>query len=111
MFLFGSRYYQCAKGIFRIRSRRDCEEAVRAIFGRHEVPTRWSTRVFLKAMEETCVPGVLDPWCFQISHQPKEQHVHVMGTEIARRITRMEGDIAAADAAHATRPYRPLHAP
>jgi len=100
VFLFGSRYYQHARGIFRIRSLEDCREAVCGVFERQEAPTRWSTRVYLKAIEEMCVPGILDPWSFQISHLPKEEHARVMGAAIVRELNRMGEEIAKAASLH-----------
>lgn len=75
--LFGFRFYQYARGVFRIRTSQDCAAAVREIFEHHAAPSLVESRLFLKAMEETCIPGVLDPWKLKVTHLPKEEHVKV----------------------------------
>ncbi|MBM3231732.1 hypothetical protein FJZ28_05440 [Candidatus Peregrinibacteria bacterium] len=78
--LFGFRFYQYARGVFQIRTSEDCKKAIREIFDHKVVPSLVESRVFLKAMEETCIYGVLDPWKLKVTHLPKEEHVRV-GTE------------------------------
>ncbi len=77
VFLFGHRFYQYARGVFPIRTAEDCLRAVQEIFERHAVPSLVESRVFLKAMEETCIHGVLDPWKLKVTHMSEEEHVRV----------------------------------
>ncbi|MCF7844233.1 MAG: hypothetical protein K9M03_00195 [Kiritimatiellales bacterium] len=95
VFLFGSRYYQSAKGIFPIRSKRDCEKAVKSIFEQGEKPTLLSSHLFMKAMEETCIPGVLDPWSLQITHKSENEHSQIMGKAIVKEIEKLKEEIQA----------------
>jgi len=60
--MFGHHFYQYAPGVFPIRTSEDCREAMKAIFDRRETPTISSIRVFLKAMEETCVIASITDW-------------------------------------------------
>jgi hypothetical protein len=94
--LFGSRFYQYAKGVFPVKSLQDCKEAIRAIFDRGEAPSVWTTHLYLKAMEETCIRGVLDPWSLQVSQQPEEDHILAMGQAIASKLNDMRKEIAEA---------------
>ncbi|MDD4287210.1 MAG: hypothetical protein PHO20_03920 [Candidatus Peribacteraceae bacterium] len=89
VFLFGSRYFQFARGVFPVRSLQECKEAVHAVFERKEKPTRLSTHLYLKAMEETCLLGVLDPWSLEISHLPEDEHVRVMSEAIVTEVARI----------------------
>ncbi|MFA7682406.1 MAG: hypothetical protein WCX61_05255, partial [Candidatus Peribacteraceae bacterium] len=93
VFLFGSRYYQFAKGIFTIRSKQDCQKAVSAIFGQNEKPTELSSHLYMKAMEDTCIPGVLDPWSLQITHKSEEEHSQIMGKAIIAEIQKLQGEM------------------
>ncbi|MBI1812559.1 hypothetical protein HYR82_02145 [Candidatus Peregrinibacteria bacterium] len=96
VFLFGTRYYENAQGVFPIRSLRDCREAVSAIFERGEAPTPLSTHLYLKAMEETCVRGLLDSWGLKITRMTEEEHSTVMGKTIVAELKSMHDDIARA---------------
>ncbi len=72
--LFGHCFYQYAPGTYRIHSLDDCRRAVREIFDEGKMPTLLQCRLFLKAIEETCVHGVLDPFCFNVSHLSQEEN-------------------------------------
>ncbi|NOS67700.1 MAG: hypothetical protein HOO67_05040 [Candidatus Peribacteraceae bacterium] len=74
IFLFGHCFYQFAPGTHRIHSLDDCRAAVREIFTERKTPTLLECRVFLKAIEETCVHGVLDPFCFNVSHLSQDEN-------------------------------------
>jgi len=82
VFLFGSRFYQFAQGVYPVRSKEECKEAVHQIFEENRVPTPKSTHLYLQAMEDTCVHAVLDPWSLEVSHMPPEQHSQTMGDAI-----------------------------
>lgn len=94
VFLFGSCYYQHARGVFPIRSLQECRDAVHAVFERGEAPSLHSTHVFLKALEETCVAGVSCPWYMQISHQPQSAHAKSMGDAIVKELGKMQEEIS-----------------
>ena len=93
VFLFGSRYYQFAKGVFPIRSKEDCHKAVSAVFKEHEKPTRLSSHLYMKAMEDTCIPGVLDPWSLQITHKSEDEHSQIMGKAIIAEIGKLQEEM------------------
>lgn len=93
-FLFGSCYYQYARGVFPIRSADDCRSAVDAIFNKHVAPTPWTTHIYLKAMQDVGVPAVLDPWYIKISKLPNEEHARVMGEAIAKEVTALMSEIS-----------------
>jgi hypothetical protein len=100
VFLFGSCYYQYARGVFPIRTREECISAVRAVFEKGEKPTRLTTHLYLKAMEETCVRGVPDPWYILISTMTEDAHAHVMGEAIAKELQGLRGEIGKASLLH-----------
>ncbi|MDD5623944.1 MAG: hypothetical protein PHI23_04520 [Candidatus Peribacteraceae bacterium] len=75
VFLFGSRFYQYARGVYPIRTRQDCADAVRAVFQEGRIPSPMESRLFLKAVEETCVPGTLNPWHYDVTQLPFDAHV------------------------------------
>ncbi|MDD5041852.1 MAG: hypothetical protein PHX87_00655 [Candidatus Peribacteraceae bacterium] len=93
VFLFGSCYYQYAKGVFVIRSMQDCRNAVRAIFEHKEAPTPWTTHLYMKAMEEACVFGMPDPWYLHISKMSEEQHQQALSEALVREVKKLEGEI------------------
>lgn len=74
VFLFGHRFYQYARGVYRIHSYDDCVHAVREVFVEGKKPTSLDCRLYLKAMEETRVHGVIDP--DQIAASPLSHAVH-----------------------------------
>lgn len=73
--LFGHRFYQYADGVFPIRTSDDCKNAIKAIFEDGVVPTLKSSRLYMKAIEDTCVNGTLNLWHYEISDLPFEVHV------------------------------------
>jgi len=72
--LFGHCYYQYAPGAYRIHTVDDCRAAVKAIFDEGQKPTLLQCRIFLKAMEETGVHGVTDPFQYNVTHLTEEQN-------------------------------------
>ncbi len=73
--LFGYRFYQYARGVFRIYSTEDLKQAVRQIFDEGAAPTLVEARVYLRAMEETGIRGVLNPWHMKVTGMTEEEHV------------------------------------
>ncbi|MFH0851226.1 MAG: hypothetical protein V1876_00555 [Candidatus Peregrinibacteria bacterium] len=96
VFLFGSCYYQYARGVHVIRSAEDCREAMRAVFERSETPQPWTTHLYMKAMEEACVFGTPDPWYLRITQVPEEQHEQALREALLREVKKLEGAIAQA---------------
>lgn len=74
VFLFGHCYYQYAPGVHRIHTLEDCRAAVHAVFSEGQAPTLLQCRLFMKAMEETCVHGVTDPFCYKVSLLSEEEN-------------------------------------
>lgn len=74
--LFGHRFYQFASGVYMIHSADDCKKAMHAIFAEGKAPTLLECRMYLKAMEDTCVKGVFNPWHYKVSDLSYEEHVH-----------------------------------
>jgi len=60
--LFGHTFYQYAPGVFSIRTRKDCADAMEAIFRRKVTPDPAQVRLFVQAMEETCVPASVNEY-------------------------------------------------
>jgi hypothetical protein len=54
--MFGHRWCQYAPGVYKIRTTKDCQDAMQDIFTRDIVPSLHDLRVFLKAVEECSVP-------------------------------------------------------
>lgn len=57
--LFGHRFYQYAKGVFRVRTKKECENAVTSIFSKSANPSSHDMRCFLKAYEEVAMRGYI----------------------------------------------------
>ncbi|OGJ82273.1 hypothetical protein A2412_02675 [Candidatus Peribacteria bacterium RIFOXYC1_FULL_58_8] len=85
--LFGHTFYQFARGVFSVRTKEDCSRAIREIFAGREQPTSLSCRLFLKAMEETSVHGILDPFLFRKKQITDEENVHAFREAIVRELT------------------------
>ncbi|OGJ62786.1 hypothetical protein A3C37_04690 [Candidatus Peribacteria bacterium RIFCSPHIGHO2_02_FULL_53_20] len=75
VFLFGYRFYQYARGVYRIRTAEDMKSAIRAVFVEGKKPSLVEARLYLQAMEETGIRGILNPWHMKVSHMAEEEHV------------------------------------
>lgn len=84
VFLFGHRFYQYARGVYRIHSSKDCADAVRAICVEGKKPTLIESRLYLKAMEETCIDGALSPCHYEAAGIPRAEQVHAHSQAILR---------------------------
>lgn len=89
--LFGHCFYQYAPGMYRIHSSDDCRNAVHEIFTEGAAPTLLQCRLYLKAMEDTCVHGVLDPWCFNVSHLSADENMKNSSAAIVLELERIFG--------------------
>lgn len=94
VFLFGHRFYQYARGVHRIHSSQDCAEAVRKVFQEGEAPTLFDCRLYLKAMEETCVHGVLNPWHYKVTRLSDEENLHANREALIQGIKTLFGQAA-----------------
>lgn len=85
--MFGHRFYQYAPGVFPIRTIQDCRDAMCAIFQEHKKPARHDVRLFLKAMEETCIHASVTDWHqMQASNLSFEEHVKAIAEGILHKI-------------------------
>jgi hypothetical protein len=91
VFLFGHCFYQYAPGVYRIHTTEDCRAAVAEIFTAKKKPSLLQCRLYLKAMEETCVHGVLDPFCFNVSYLSKEENAEHCSEAIVREVDKIFG--------------------
>ncbi len=60
--MFGHRFYQYAPGVFQIRTKADCKNAMSAIFERGEKPELKKVRLYLKAIQDTCLRAAVCDW-------------------------------------------------
>ncbi|MDP6576009.1 MAG: hypothetical protein QF755_06005 [Candidatus Peribacteraceae bacterium] len=60
--MFGHRFYQYAPGVFQIRTKEDCKNAMSAIFEGGEKPELKKIRLYLKAIQDTCVRAAVCDW-------------------------------------------------
>lgn len=90
VFLFGHCYYQYAPGVYRIHTVEDCRVAVRAVFAEGRSPTLLQCRLFMKAMEETCVRGVTDPFCFNVSRLLEEENARNCSSALLAELRRFQ---------------------
>lgn len=67
VFLFGHRFYQYARGVHRIHSSYDCAQAMQEIFREGKAPTLVDCRLYLKAMEDTGIHGIFNPWHYKVT--------------------------------------------
>ncbi len=91
--LFGSRFYQYARGVFRIQSIDDCRNAVKEIFLKKAAPSPVDTRIFMKAMEESGIRALLHPLHLQITNLAPEQHVENNAKAILSELAILQSDI------------------
>jgi len=75
VFLFGSRFYQYVRGVFRIRTTEDCQKAVQTIFTEGVTPNLIDARILLKAMEQSGVRALLHPLHAQILNLNEAEHI------------------------------------
>jgi len=85
--MFGYRFYQDAPGVFPIRTNKDCHDAMHAIFADRIKPDMRDVRLFLKALEETCVRASLTDWHqAQASALSKDDHTSAIAAALMRHI-------------------------
>ncbi len=90
VFLFGYRFFQYARGVFRIRTKEDCAQAIQKIFQEHAALSLTESRLYLKAMEETCVRGSLNPWHLKVTKLSDEEHVEANTKAIIQELQMMQ---------------------
>ncbi|MBM3228217.1 hypothetical protein FJZ27_05180 [Candidatus Peribacteria bacterium] len=85
--MFGHRFYQYAPGVFPIRTTQDCRDAISAVFKEHKKPAHHDVRLFLKAMEETCIHASVTDWHqLQASNLSFEDHVKAIAEGLIAKI-------------------------
>lgn len=94
VFMFGFRFYQSAPGIYHIRTLEDMKRAVQSVFVKKELPDLLLSRIFLKAMEETCVHATLNPWDHKVTKISDEEHIRLNAEAILRELNELESEMA-----------------
>ena len=85
--LFGHCFYQYAPGVYPIRTAADCRNAIDSIFQRGEHPAPKHVRLYLRAMEETCVRASVNEWHrAQASHTSFEENTAAIASALQQRI-------------------------
>lgn len=87
--LFGSRFYQYARGVHRIRTTEDMKAAIRSVFIEGKKPSLVEARLYLKAMEETGIRGILNPWHMKVSRLTEEEHVKNNSEAILKELEKL----------------------
>ena len=87
VFMFGSRFYQYAEGVYRIHSVQDLQNALEDVFVQHVQPSLVDARLYLKAMDETCVHGTLNPWDKRASKLSDEDHISACSNALIDQIS------------------------
>ncbi len=95
VFIFGHRFYQYAPGVYRIHSSEDCIRAVEDIFAKGKTPSLIEVRLYLKAMEDTCMHGTLNIWHHKVTHLSDEEHVRANTEAILQELSALEPTIQA----------------
>jgi hypothetical protein len=90
VFMFGHRFYQYARGAYHIRTANDLRHAVEEVFLKGKTPSLMECRLYLKAMDETCVHGTTNPWDRMVSHLSDADHVRVNSEAILEELERMD---------------------
>ena len=93
VFMFGHRFYQYARGVFTIRKTSDLKDAVKDTFEKGAVPSLKDARLYLKAMEETCVHGTVNPWDRKVSKLSDEEHAKSASSAILEKLAEIEARV------------------
>lgn len=93
--MFGHRFYQYARGVYKIHSANDLRRAMDDVFVKKLKPTPVECRLFLKAMEETCVHGTVNPWDRKVSHLTDEEHGRANSGALIGELEKIDSDIVA----------------
>ena len=90
VFMFGHRFYQYANGVYRIRTTEDLIQAVEEVFMQHKAPSLKDARLYLKAMEDTCVHGTVNPWDRKVSQLSDQEHAQATSAAILEKLAEIE---------------------
>ncbi|MDD3896373.1 MAG: hypothetical protein PHU04_00800 [Candidatus Peribacteraceae bacterium] len=93
--MFGHRFYQYAPGVYQIHSMDDCRRAVHDIFVEKKAPTLKEARLFMKAMDDTCIHGTLNIWHLKVSHLSDEEHMQANAEAMLHELSLLAPAIAA----------------
>lgn len=86
--LFGHIYFQYAPGVFAVRTSEDCRKAINSILVDGVKPDLADVRLFLKAVEETVIEGVVGKTRLPISRFSPEENAVKAGEAIRGEIER-----------------------
>ncbi|MFH0770610.1 MAG: hypothetical protein V1926_04495 [Candidatus Peregrinibacteria bacterium] len=85
-FLFGHRFHQYAHGVFSIHTTEDLRRAVHAVFQSGAKPNLADARLYLKAMDESCIHGTLSPWNRVVSRVSDSENIRANSEAIIAEI-------------------------
>ena len=85
--VFGHHFYQYAPGVFPIRSRTDCKQAMEEIFQKGVKPTLQEIRCFLSALGDVGITGYVDDFYEQVSSLSPEENAEKVGATLAKRLS------------------------
>lgn len=91
VFMFGHRFYQYARGVFRIRTNDDLRKAVDDVFKRGTAPSLVTSKLYLMAMDDTRVKGTLVPWDRKVSLLTDEEHAEAHSGAILAELRHIFG--------------------
>lgn len=89
VFLFGHTFFQYAEGVFMIRTRDDCAQAVDAVFAKGARPTLKGVRRFLKAIDDTRIHGSVGDWYLEISDRTVEESTNAFNNALRRWLQKL----------------------
>lgn len=85
--LFGHRFYQYAAGVYMVRTKTDCIQAIEDIFQAGKTPSLRDIRLYLKALEETTVHASLTDWHQkQASNRTPTEHREAIAKALSQRL-------------------------
>ncbi len=115
VFMFGHRFYQYARGVYRIHTNDDLKKAINDVFINGAKPTLVTSKLYLRAMDETRVKGTLVPWDRQVSVLSDEEHIKNNSEAFLEALERMDAEFIppgepARTSAHISPQSSPSHA-
>lgn len=94
VFMFGHRFYEHCTGVHVIETLDDLQRAVHEVFAENKRPSRTECRLFLQAIDESCVHGTLNPWDHTVTRISDEEHVRRNSEAMLRELSELEGAIS-----------------
>ncbi|OGU62889.1 MAG: hypothetical protein A2V66_14840 [Ignavibacteria bacterium RBG_13_36_8] len=90
--MFGTNFYESARGVYRIRTNEDCKSAIEEIFEKNKKPMRKDAIIFLKALEETSINGYIGSAYARISHLTPEDNVQNVAKAIIDKLRSLKSN-------------------